>query len=515
MKLQELHEAVSKVNVDSAMKKIISYIEKSLNVELYRIIGLEHFRNSKHNGYGTRYVINGTMRCIRFNWETKGATGNAAEIESIDVWNGKSPDPSFNLKTNGVSLVKVLPSLVKHLQDPRFGEYKVFASSLAVNESLTEARRGDFSTETAIKDFLKRMARGDSFTRSEFIGNYHISNAGIFDTVMRELSDSFNVDNKKRISMSPDVDPFTLYDEILGLSDGDIEVSPGGSGETYEPTKAEEDIEEGEHVSFSESIEHLESLVTGLVRGSFNALLICGKGGTGKTQTVEETFEGLGLNDGNGYFKNTGTASPFGIYELLYKNRNNIILFDDSDGALADQDGRNLLKAATDTKKKRKIAWSKKNAKLYDPVQGVPQKKRSEKASNANDSDEEFGDLDIDDEMEDKKDMIPSYFDFEGRIIFISNLSLNKLDPDGALRTRAFVIAINPTDAEMLERMEAIMDSVKLEAGHLSHDQRREVLDVIKNRSGKKELSLRTLVRSLNLAASGVQNWRKLVELYG
>lgn len=235
---------------------------------------------------------------------------------------------------------------------------------------------------------------------------------------------------------------------------------------------------------------------------------------TGKTQTVEDTLEKLGLSDGSGYFKNTGTASPFGIYEMLYKNRNNIVLFDDSDGALADQDGRNLIKAATDTKKKRKLAWSKKNSKLYDPALGVPQIKKSGKNSPVND-DDEFGDVDIDDDMEDKADMIPSYFDFEGRIIFISNLPLNKLDPDGALRTRAFIISINPTKAELLERMEQIMDSIKLEAGHLTHEQRREVLEVIKGRSPKKEMSLRTLVRSLNLAASGVSNWRKLVELYG
>lgn len=236
---------------------------------------------------------------------------------------------------------------------------------------------------------------------------------------------------------------------------------------------------------------------------------------TGKTQTVEETLHGIGLSDGNGYFKNAGSASPFGIYEMLYKNRKGIILFDDSDGALADQDGRNLIKAATDTKKIRKLAWSKKNSKLYDPVQGIPQTKRAGKAAARDEDEDDFGDLDIDDDMEDKKDMIPSYFEFEGRIIFISNLSLNKLDPDGALRTRAFIIAINPTRDEMIERMEHIMDKVQLEAGHLTHEQRLEVLDVIKARSAKKEVSLRTMVRSLNLAASGVSNWKKLVELYG
>lgn len=514
MKLQELYEAVSKANVDSAMKKIISYIERSLDTQLVRIFDLEQFKNSTNSGYGSRYVFLGTTQCIRFNWETRGSAGKAAEIDSIDIWSGKSSDPSYNVKTSGASLVKVLPSLVKLLRSPKVGVYPAFSANDSLSESLLEAKRGDYSAEGAIKDFLKRIARGDSFTRSEFIGVYHISNVGIFDAIMRNMVDSFEVEGKRRISMSPDVDPYTLYDEIVKLSDVEFTVTPGGSDETYEPTKEEEEIEEEAHVSFNDTLEHLESLTIGLAKGSFNALMVCGAGGTGKTQTVEDTLEKLGLSDGSGYFKNTGTASPFGIYEMLYKNRNNIVLFDDSDGALADQDGRNLIKAATDTKKKRKLAWSKKNSKLYDPALGVPQIKKSGKNSPVND-DDEFGDVDIDDDMEDKADMIPSYFDFEGRIIFISNLPLNKLDPDGALRTRAFIISINPTKAELLERMEQIMDSIKLEAGHLTHEQRREVLEVIKGRSPKKEMSLRTLVRSLNLAASGVSNWRKLVELYG
>ena len=66
----------------------------------------------------------------------------------------------------------------------------------------------------------------------------------------------------------------------------------------------------------------------------------------------------------------------------------------------------------------------------------------------------------------------------------------------------------------MLERMEEIMDDIKLEAGHLNHKERTEVLDVIKGSKRKDQASLRTLVRALNLAASGAPNWQRLVALY-
>jgi hypothetical protein len=212
---------------------------------------------------------------------------------------------------------------------------------------------------------------------------------------------------------------------------------------------------------------------------------------TGKTQTVERVLHANGLTDGNGYFKNTGSASAAGVYTLLYHHRNDIILFDDSDGALADQDARNLIKAATDTKKSRKMVWNKKSSFIFDPDDENPE------------------------DYEDDLSMAPKFFEFKGRIIFISNLPLNKLDPDGALRTRAFVINVDPTDEELLEHMGKILFDIKLEDGlTLSADERRNVLAVVKRSKRKGDLSLRKLVRALNLAASGAPNWEKLVLLY-
>lgn len=212
---------------------------------------------------------------------------------------------------------------------------------------------------------------------------------------------------------------------------------------------------------------------------------------TGKTQTVERVLAAHGLSDGQGYFKNTGTASAAGVYTLLYHNRNNIILFDDSDGALADQDARNLIKAATDTKKSRKMVWNKKSSFIFDPDAEDPEA------------------------YEDDLAMAPKFFDFKGRIIFISNLPLVKLDPDGALRTRAFVINVDPTDQELYDHMEKILYDIKLEDGlTLSKEQRQEVLGVVKTSKRKGDVSLRKLVRSLNLAASGAPNWAELCRLY-
>ena len=492
MKLQDLFEARIG-QVDAAMTKVIAYLERALATRLIKVPGVEHFKNSKETGWGVRYIIDGSTHCIRFNWASEPKAGSSNAIISIDVFNG-SHDPAFNLHADGISFVKILPALAGQLVKPRKGTFAVFSAKPekeAVSESiLTEAKRGDFTYESALADFLKKIQK-KSLTRTDWIVNYHISTVDAFDTLLSHFSDKLDFQGK-RVMLKPDVDAEVLAKAVLANCDGHLEVTAGGKSEQYLETSQEEEAEDpANRVSFSDSLDHLKGLVQGLIKGSFNALFVAGKGGTGKTQTVEDTLEEAGLRDGDGYFKNTGTASAVGIYSLLFKHRKDIILFDDSDGALADQDARNLIKAATDTKKIRKLVWNKKSSNMFDP------------------------DVEDVDDLEEDDDRIPKHFNFEGRIIFISNLPLNKLDPDKALRTRAFVISINPTPDEIIERMEEILFKIPLEDGlSLSKKERVEVLDTVKGGKRKEEISLRTLVRALNLAASGAGNWQQLVKLY-
>jgi len=496
MKIRLLYESkIAASKVQAAMATMVSYLERKLGQKLIKVPGVEHFKNTENHGYGMRYFFDGTIKGVRFNWSSESKAGNAAEITSIDYFSGRDRNPTFSIQTKGLSLVKSLPALVTVLKSPTLGKMTVFPveeKEALTEQVLAEAKRDDFTAEQAVTDFLKKLSAGKTFTRSEFIGMYHIVHAGIFDAVLSDLKDKFQVD-AKRVSIKPGIPIESLKDSIMSKA-GIIEVTQGGKDEVYLKTPEEEQLENKpveERIPFVDVLEHLEGLVTGIINGAFYALFVSGKGGTGKTQTVERVLHAHGLSDGNGYFKNTGSASASGVYTLLYHHRNDIILFDDSDGALADQDARNLIKAATDTKKVRKLVWNKKSSFIYDPE----------------DEDAE--------QYEDDTSMAPKYFDFKGRIIFISNLPLEKLDPDGALRTRAFIINVNPTDEEMFEYMEKILHDIKLEGDVvLTKAQREEVFEVVKTSRRKTDVSLRKLVRALNLAASGASNWKKLVELY-
>jgi hypothetical protein len=63
--------------------------------------------------------------------------------------------------------------------------------------------------------------------------------------------------------------------------------------------------------------------------------------------------------------------------------------------------------------------------------------------------------------------------------------------------------------------MGKILFDIRLEDGlSLTREERLDVLEVVKSSKRPGDVSLRKLVRALNLAASGAGNWRKLVELY-
>jgi hypothetical protein len=152
---------------------------------------------------------------------------------------------------------------------------------------ISEAHRDDFTAEEALTDFLKQLSAGESFTRSSFIGRYHPINVGIFDTIMNDFSDRFIIDNR-RISLASNTKLGSLKDAILSKA-GIVEVTRGGTGEVYLKTAEESKIEKevGEdRIPYEDTLEHLEGLVKALIKGSYNALFVAGKGGSVSGSTL-------------------------------------------------------------------------------------------------------------------------------------------------------------------------------------------------------------------------------------
>ena len=101
--------------------------------------------------------------------------------------------------------------------------------------------------------------------------------------------------------------------------------------------------------------------------GAFNSLFISGRAGTGKTYNVERALRDEGLTEDQDYVLVSGAASVIMMYKKFYQYRTGTLVFDDCDAVFRDENGRNLMKAALDTKSVRKISYLKRDFSSLRP----------------------------------------------------------------------------------------------------------------------------------------------------
>jgi hypothetical protein len=211
-------------------------------------------------------------------------------------------------------------------------------------------------------------------------------------------------------------------------------------------------------------------------RGKSNSLIISGDAGVGKTRTVKDTLESISRAD---YVFSTGTITTAGLYEMLFKNRSSLLVFDDCDAVFKDADSINILKGALDTYDVREIS----------------------KLSKGN----TFDSIGMDDseiqEMYDDTGKLPTKFEFTGQIIFISNLPEDKFDK--AILSRSLHVDVHLTKQELFERMKEIMKKLAPDVDTFKKLEALEYLTEICERYPTKfDMNIRTLIHSINLRAN-------------
>jgi hypothetical protein len=181
--------------------------------------------------------------------------------------------------------------------------------------------------------------------------------------------------------------------------------------------------------------EMLSKLGDGVVNSNIRSLIVSGSAGVGKTFELEKKLKQAEKEGKIKSFDTTkGTMSAIGLYQMLYLNRKKgqVTLLDDTDRVFYDEEAINILKAALDTSAVRTISWAKASKTLTD-------------------SD------------------TPNKFDYEGSVIFISNIDLDKIVAKGgrlaphinALISRSIFLdlAIHSPKAIMVRIEQVLKDS--------------------------------------------------------
>lgn len=251
------------------------------------------------------------------------------------------------------------------------------------------------------------------------------------------------------------------------------------------PTSNESDEQVENRIA--ERFEVLDFLAQNCIEGHSRAAIISGSPGVGKSYGIMRMLEEYDPS-GNQYTIVKGYSRATGIVKLLYQFRHpgNIIVFDDCDSVFSDDISLNLLKAVVDTCDRRRVSWLS-EGKLLD---------------------------------EDTGELVPRHFDFEGSVIFLTNLDFDAMIARGhklaphleALQSRAHYLDLTlKTAKDKIIRIRQVVLQGLL--SHLDLDQQVDVLTFVEAYyENMRELSLRAVIKLGALRANN-DNWSKIARI--
>ena len=234
----------------------------------------------------------------------------------------------------------------------------------------------------------------------------------------------------------------------------------------------------------------LEDMTKAAKKGTVRAMIVSGPPGVGKSFGVEKV---LGKHDliatlgekAPRYEVVKGAMSAIGLYCKLYNfsDKDNVLVFDDCDSVLLDDLSLNILKAALDSKKSRRIHWNTDSFKL-------------------------------------RNEGVPDSFEFKGSAIFITNIKFDNVkskklrDHLEALESRCHYIDLTiDTEREKMLRIKQITGDGMLNEYALPEGTVDDIVDFVDiNKKRLRELSLRTVLKVADLAKAFPDRWEAMAE---
>jgi len=252
-----------------------------------------------------------------------------------------------------------------------------------------------------------------------------------------------------------------------------------------EDTRTDDEIRLELKETFEIVAEMTEATTTGVIKG----LIISGPAGIGKSHTVETVLDetiGMqcklqGLEPKYDIIR--GNLSAITLYCQLYRysSKGSVLVLDDCDGILYDEDGLNVLKAALDSKKTRRIHWGTQSTIL-------------------------------------EREGVPSSFEFEGSVVFLTNIKWDKpKSPRIANHLSAIMSRVHYLDLKvdtMRERVIHISNIVETTDMLWDYNFNKADLEdlmgwLLENVNRIEFFDLRTVVKAADLKRAMPTTWRK------
>ena len=280
---------------------------------------------------------------------------------------------------------------------------------------------------------------------------------------------------------------------VNGFPDRNIKIKVGGPEDyelvgsdvkTTERKESDEEIIERIRARF----DMLQDMTKAVRKGDVRAMIVSGPPGVGKSHGVEQVLDRYSMMESMGAQKTheviKGAMSPIGLYCKLFKmaDKGKVVVFDDCDSIFQDELSLNILKAALDSKKTRRIHWNTDSFKL-------------------------------------RNEGVPDSFKFEASAIFITNLKFDKVKGKlrehlEALESRCHYMDLTiDTEKDKMLRIKQVIRDGMLDTYDLTDEVKEEIIDFVDiNKSRLRELSLRTVLKVADLAMSFPDRWEAFAE---
>ena len=240
-----------------------------------------------------------------------------------------------------------------------------------------------------------------------------------------------------------------------------------------------------------ERFDILDEMTNATLDGIVRGLVVTGPPGVGKTFGVEQVLEKDSIFDmmADKPMRHTfvkGAMSAIGLYSTLYKysDSKSIVVLDDCDTILFNEDALNILKAALDSTKKRKISWN---------------------------SDSNFL----------RREGVPGEFEFNGSVIFITNLKFDSTrqtkikDHLEAILSRCHYLdlTLDTTRDKLLRIRQIAREGGLFDTKGLTKIQEQEIIEFMYEKKDRlREISLRMAQKIADLRNMDSKRWQTLTE---